>query len=352
MVEMRGGAVRLRQDDAADALDELYERAIGCDGGVGAALQLAVDLGGSVPRPASGATGTLWEVLATIAAADPTVARVVEPHLDAVAILAELDDGVALERVQVDSTSTWGVFAAEGPGQKLAASEGEDGWRLSGSKPWCSLADRLTHALVTAHLDDGRRGLFAVRLRADGVAVREGVWVARGLAAVPSGPVDFAGAPAVPVGAPGWYLERPGFAWGGVGVAAIWLGAAVGIARLLDERARSREPDQIATMHLGAVDVAIWCGTAALRVAADEIDAGVLSRADAGLLANRTRTVVADVAEDVIRRVGHALGPAPLALDARHAGRVADLELYLRQHHAERDEAAVGRAVLAGDRRW
>jgi hypothetical protein len=48
----------------------------------------------------------------------------------------------------------------------------------------------------------------------------------------------------------------------------------------------------------------------------------------------------------VLERVGHALGPAPLARDERHARRVADLQLYLRQHHAERDEAALGRAVL------
>ena len=41
--------------------------------------------------------------------------------------------------------------------------------------------------------------------------------------------------------------------------------------------------------------------------------------------------------------MGHALGPAPLAFDADHAARVADLEIYLRQHHAERDVAALGR---------
>ena len=43
----------------------------------------------------------------------------------------------------------------------------------------------------------------------------------------------------------------------------------------------------------------------------------------------------------------YALGPAPLALDPVHAARVADLTLYLRQHHAERDLAALGRLVTA-----
>jgi hypothetical protein len=38
--------------------------------------------------------------------------------------------------------------------------------------------------------------------------------------------------------------------------------------------------------------------------------------------------------------------------DERHARRVADLQVYLRQEHAERDQAALGSAVLASDRPW
>lgn len=49
----------------------------------------------------------------------------------------------------------------------------------------------------------------------------------------------------------------------------------------------------------------------------------------------------------MLARVGRALGPAPLALEAEHARRVADLQLYVRQHHAERDQASLGEAVAA-----
>jgi len=38
-----------------------------------------------------------------------------------------------------------------------------------------------------------------------------------------------------------------------------------------------------------------------------------------------------------------------LALDERHARRVADLQLYVRQHHAERDDASLGRLLAGGD---
>jgi hypothetical protein len=52
---------------------------------------------------------------------------------------------------------------------------------------------------------------------------------------------------------------------------------------------------------------------------------------------------------EVIERVGRALGPGPLAHDARHSSAVADLTIYLRQHHGEWDLAELGRRVAAGD---
>ena len=116
------------------------------------------------------------------------------------------------------------------------------------------------------------------------------------------------------------------------------IGAAVA-RRLLR---RGREPDQIAQMHVGAVDAGLWAARACLDDAAARVDDGRATGDDGGLLALRVRHVVARAAESVVERVGHATGPAPLALDDDHAARVADLQLYLRQEHAERDEAALG----------
>jgi hypothetical protein len=60
--------------------------------------------------------------------------------------------------------------------------------------------------------------------------------------------------------------------------------------------------------------------------------------------------VIADAAERTLHEVGHALGPASLAFDEQHARRVADLTIYLRQHHGERDLAVLGRAAAASDK--
>src|SRR6185436_11331326 len=99
-------------------------------------------------------------------------------------------------------------------------------------------------------------------------------------------------------------------------------------------------------MHLGAVDLSLFSADAVLTAAAAAVDAGAAFGQDGVLLALRVRAAVAGACEETLTRTGHALGPAPLARDERHARRVADLQLYLRQHHAERDEAALGRAVL------
>lgn len=338
-------------------LQSLPDRAGAARNSLPRALSLAADLGAAVPLPGSGRTAVAWQVLTTLASTDLTVARVVEPHLDALAILDQAGHGGGPAN-RAGAIGTWGVFAAEGPGVVLEAAPAPDGgWSLTGTKPWCSLADQLDAAVVTAHLTDGRRRAFAVDLRADGVLPEPaGTWVSRGLPSIPSCSVRFEAARAVPVGEPDWYLERDGFAWGGIGVAACWYGGALGIARTLLAAARRRQPDQIALMHLGRVDAALHGTRTMLADAADAVDSGRASGQDGALLAARVRATAFRCAELVLDTAAHALGPAPLAFDDIHAARVADLHLYLRQHHAERDDAALGRRILeradAGAAAW
>lgn len=302
---------------------------------VEAALALCRRLTTDVPLPGGGGTRRRWDVLSTLAEQDLTLARVVEAHLDAVAVLAEAGQQPAPD-------STWGVFAAEATDAHLfawATSRGE--WRLDGTKPWCSLAGVLTHALVTAHTEAGRR-LFAVDLaaaRAEGrLEVVPDRWHSRGLVDVPSGPVVLHDVPAEPVGQTGWYLQRPGFAHGGIGVAACWYGGAVGVAGPLLESGRD---DPLTLRSRGLVDLRLWAARTALDAAADVVDAGRATGTEGELLAARVRALVAEAAEVVLSEVGHALGPRPLTADAAHAARVADLTVYVRQHHADHDLVAL-----------
>lgn len=307
------------------------------------AVALVAEHGAALALPASGHTAQRWEVLSAVARVNLTVARVLEAHSDALAILAEAD-------VLTVPSGSWGVFAAESPTDRLEATVAGDGTaRLTGVKPWCSLASILDHALVTAHTDQGRR-LFHVDLHHPGIEVAPARgWVARGLRTIPSTSVNFDSVRAEPVGDTGWYLTRPGFAWGGMGVAACWFGGALGLADSLNAHARTR-PGDLMSMHVGDVDRALFAARCALQHAAREIDDGRADAQAGAALALRVRAVVADTTEHVLRSVGHALGPAPLAFDAEHAARVADLGIYVRQHHGERDLAALGAHLMKDDR--
>jgi alkylation response protein AidB-like acyl-CoA dehydrogenase len=294
-----------------------------------------------LPLPGRGNTRGRYLALAALGTADLDLARLAEAHTDALAILADL--GAATR------TGIWGVWAANPPTDPVRAERTTDGWRLDGTKPWCSGAGVCDHALVTAQAEDGYR-LFAVDLDGEtAAAVPGGSFATTAMAGSGTGSVRFTAAPAEAVGAPEEYLRRPGFWHGAVGVAAVWWGGARAVARALAGADARRPLHAHAAAHAGAVDAALWAAEAAVLAAADCADA---DPGDAGgsarLVAMRTRAVVERSATEVLDRVGRALGAAPLAMDGEHARRVADLQLYLRQSHAERDLEELGRAGLDG----
>lgn len=297
-----------------------------------------------LPLPGSGGTWQRWAAFADLAEEDLSLARLGEGHADAIAILAEL--GGPRPR----PGSRWGVWAANPPGPNVTASRHGGTWVLHGTKRYCSGARVCTHALVTAAAGDGAR-LFAV-------AVRElqpvpDSWPATGMAGSDTLNVGFAGVPAVPVGPPGGYIDRPGFSHGGGGVAACWYGGARAVARALLSAAAKRDIGPHALAHLGAVDLALRTARSALCRAAHEIDADPRDLGGEGAVrALRVRTLVEAVGTDVLARTGRALGAGPLSHDEAHSRAVADLTVYLRQHHAERDLARLGELAAERGAQW
>jgi alkylation response protein AidB-like acyl-CoA dehydrogenase len=297
-----------------------------------------------LPLPGRGETAQRWRRLAELAEVDIVAARLAEAHLDAIAIIAELNGP------EPKPPQLWGVWAAESRDAVLSAHGEGDATSVDGTKVWCSGAGLCTHALVTARLDSGERGLFAVDLGDAGVRPLPSGWRNPGMAESDTRSVQFSNVPAVSVGRPGEYLSRPGFWHGAIGVAACWLGGARAVAKPLYDRAAQDSADPHSKAHLGAVDAALAAGEALLFCAAESVDGDPLNRKGmAELIARRTRAVVETAVEESITRTGRALGPGPLCQDAQHAKRVADLNVYVRQSHAERDLERLG--TLAGTTR-
>ena len=331
-------------DDAAACLRDLVAR--GLD---------------QLPLPGSGHTLERWRALAAVAEQDLSLAKLYEGHTDALAILAELDG--ASQRQSPGEEMVWGVWASEAPGGRVSFDStmpaAKGAVLLTGVKHWCSGARGASHALLTAWPVDGQQPNNApqlVWLPVDQPGVHDiaDAWKAVGMNASASLQVQLTGARAWRVGSPGQYLSRPGFWQGGAGVAACWYGGATTLAKTLfravaDRPEHSRSPFLLAAA--GRVAVTMRAMALTLQDAARWIDAH--PHADAGEIALSVRLAAAAGATQVLEEVAAALGATPFCTDAAFARAAADLPVFIRQSHGDRDHAALGQKLATkGEGLW
>lgn len=296
-----------------------------------------------LPLPGHGQTLERWQTLADIGGLDVCLAKVLEAHYDAQAILAEIAESAPRQH------GLMAVWAAEIPGKQLIYTHSEtDLGMLSGSKGWCSGADLVDAALVTTVCGDHRQ-LVLVELDQAEVSTPDSAWDAVGMSRVVSGDLHFDGAKCRPIGGPDAYLQRPGFWHGGAGVAACWYGAAAAIAMRLSTSTAAKSSGPART-HLGAIDMQMRAVRALFRELAARIDAEPASDHRHDVI--RLRSLVERLCVLVLDRVARALGPGPLCADHAHAQRCADLAVFIRQSHAEHDWDALGGYVSAQGPSW
>jgi len=300
--------------------------------------------GGSFPLPGAGDTWSLFELLAKWAAEDLSLGRLVEGHADAMGILAEAG------RQTVRPGASYGVWAARSRTGGTTACLEADGWHLAGHKAFCSGSGLIERALVTADTPDGYR-LFDIEVAQQVTASRLDSWQAVGMADSLSETLEFGG-PAVAVdhavGAPGFYLDRPGFWFGAVGVAACWYGGAAGLVASALENFDPTSPD-LAVAEVGYAVANVEAMRHVLENAGGEIDADPRDKHSAARVrALVVRQTVHEGARRVLDHVASATGAQPFCHDRVQAQRAADLFVYLAQHHGPQDAALLGRAALEG----
>lgn len=294
-----------------------------------------------LPVPGTGATLERWRAFAQIGREDLSLTRLAEGHADARAILLELGRSDLLDCGRL------GVWAAE-PG-RLWAEPTATGWRLTGTKRWCSGSLALDGALITATAPDGPR-LFLVSPVDPSVSVEVGSWRPLGMVATCSETLRFEALTLTSdaaIGGPAAYVERPGFGHGGAGVAACWWGGAQGVVDGLRHAVSADVDDEVA-VALGTASADLEAAWSCLATAATEIDDCPHELAVAVRIAGRVRLAVEGAARRVLHLTVESLGSDGLCHDPQHAGRVADLTVYLSQLQRHSAAAAYGR-IVAGD---
>jgi hypothetical protein len=216
-----------------------------------------------LPLPGTGHTPRRLLMLSQIARRDLAAGRLAEAHTDAIAILAEA--GVAPR-----DGALYGVWTCDDPDSPVRAEQIEEGWRLRGVKRSCCGARLVNAALITAGVEDGVM-LFDVRMD-EHVQPQPSDWQTSALAEAGIGDVSLdavvMGVHSA-IGAPNWYLRRPGFWNGAVGPAACWAGGAMS---LIDAARELRPTERQARSQLGAMEAIAWELGAILDQCGREID--------------------------------------------------------------------------------
>ena len=296
--------------------------------------------GRDLPLPGSGATWRRFTTLAEQASIDLSLGRLCEGHADALAILAE----AGKEPVE---DAAYGVWASRSKNVAVTAERESRGWTLRGTKEFCSGNGIVERALVVADTSEGRM-VFDVGVESHVVGVVSDSWPSIGMAESRSETLEFGG-PIISddgvIGSAGFYLDRPGFWFGAIGVAACWYGGAVGIVNNL-LKSLDGEPNDFVLADMGDCVSALETMRVALKCAAHSIDEDPDDKLErAHFRALVARHVVHGGALTILERTASAGGARPLCLDEVQSRRVADLFVYLSQHHGSADARELGRIV-------
>ena len=298
--------------------------------------RLRSTLDAPLPLPGAGQTAIRHERLMEIGRENLSLARLAEAHWDAVAILSEAG------RAPVTG-SLYGVWASEIFGQSVEIERGKEGLTIHGAKLFCSGAGLIDRALVTTGMPTPLLVDLDLRANSHAIEFDDSIWKTTAFQETRTSKGVFHQARVAKsdiVGKPGWYLARPGFWHGACGPAACWAGGAAG---LVDYAMRQTRADSHTLAHLGAMHAAIWMLRSCLEAAADEIDAEPFNSSSACIRALTVRHVVENACTEILRRLLRAYGPHPLVADSAVSRRYQELDLYLRQSHAERDLESLGR---------
>lgn len=265
---------------------------------------------------------------------DVGLSRLFEGHVDAARILAQAGGRPV-------SGALYGVWASRSQRTGVRATPSGTGLILDGTLRFASGLGVIHRALVPVWTGPDRHLLVDLDLCSVGspeLMPDTSQWQTAAMEVSRSHTLAISGLAVEAsqlIGPPGFYLDRPGFFPGGVGVAACWLGGAARVADLVLARLSDPVPTQL-QLRLGELRRHLSTASALLSVAGRELD-----RDDPGTssveraVAAETRWAVATAVHGVLDQAHQIAGPAGLAYDRGLTHAVHDLRLYVLQHNAD-----------------
>lgn len=290
------------------------------------------------------------EALVAIGRTDIPLSRLVEGHVDALRIFAQ-----AGATPQPDAL--YGVWASRSQATGASATPQAHQLILNGTIRFASGTHIIDRSLVPVWLPDGSHLL--VDLPLDGLPVDDSAWHTSAMQVSRSHTVTVAGiavdATTDVVGDADFYLSRPGFFPGGVGVAAVWAGNAARVLDLLLDYVQEAPPSAARDVRLGQMRTDLAVCAALVRQAAQRLDTVLPTDGTSWTstqlqeLATEARAGVGDAVNRLLGNARRVAGPAGLAYAAALTHAIDDLALYVLQQNADSDAAFLGQSVTQRD---
>jgi hypothetical protein len=286
-----------------------------------------------------------WDLLRRVAAADASVGRILDGHLNAIERLEVAADPDVRDRELAAVAQgerllgVWGADPGPGEGDPARLHETGTGLVLRGAKTFCSGAGGVDAALVMVGADDGSAPSLVLVECGEGVEIDRSWYRAAGLRASESHRVHFHDAAVTTVlGEPGELARDPWFSRDAMRTAASWAGmvdAAVGAA--LDDLAARRAGDSLAQLAAGRIEAAhgtveAWLTRAAAVADASVVESATVAPRPTGIA---MRAEIDRAAKLVLEIAAAACGSHPFVTGGRLDRARRDLETFLLQHRLE-----------------
>jgi alkylation response protein AidB-like acyl-CoA dehydrogenase len=272
--------------------------------------------------------------------------RLAEGHVDALRILQQAGRAP-------HPGALYGVWASRSRGAAVTArsADGTDGpLLLSGTMPFASGCGVIDRSLVTVVTETEPARNLLVDAAVDRWKYDQESWCSDAMSVSRSFTLQLDAEP-VPadavVGEPGFYLERPAFLPGGIGVAAVWTGGAQAVLDVLVGWLSAGTLDQAQSLRIGGIALEIDTCCALLDRAAAVLDGPAeLIPDETAALCTYTRAGIGAAVRRALQTARDCAGPAGAAHVPQLSGAIADLDLYVRQQHADRDLFALSRRTV------
>jgi hypothetical protein len=291
-------------------------------------------------------------IVRRVAAADGSVGRIFDGHINAVERLAvqapaELRDrDLAAVRAGRLRAGVWGGDPIPGEGPPAEIRQTAAGEVLRGVKTFCSGAGGLHRALVLARDGDGPPSAVWIDLTDEArVEIDMGWYRSHGLRASVSHRVVFHDAPVLArFGTPGALAANPWFSRDALRTAASWGGMAdTAVGAALDGLAARPAVSELEALAAGriltagrTIDAWLEHAAAAMDVVSDELPAVAL----------HARAAISDACRTLLDEAARACGSGPFARAEALDRSRRDLEVFLLQHRLDPLLARAGHEAL------